>query len=1029
MRVKDILRKLERILDLDGVVTGLDETASMFAGRVKHLAARVGEVSEAISARQYGDAIQKLSEEPGALDDLETLRFGRIDAWIAFCESRKLARPEFPPKEETDKINSFLRSPYVADPAQKLYRKAIRTRDAALSVFSLRLLVATDKSRDWRGDLSQAEDARKRELSALVAEAEGRGEREKACELAERLLDSGWLEPPPAEITTRAKDVIASFEADDIAREQDEALDLLRLCGDNWDAVRAGSLIAYLDKLAASGTTVPGDDAGMVAAARARCEADAKAAAFDAAWRAASERLFIAVGHESPDEIRAAISAVEFQDRPPDEEVYRKARLVILHDEAKKRQRMRIVATLVLISVGSLVAVSAAWLRNRNFNRQCAEEAGNLELLAQRGEINALEEVLGKIRAAAPNVWDDPRVQKYEHRLAELRTEQSGVLEGAEKAVLELETLQDAGWGKTEDAVLEKKVAATADLLGKVVYKGIDDRRSPVASRFAEVKASYDEYAAERLAERVAEAEKAFPPLLAEMREIAGKLETQFLSGSFATATTNCEEKAKGWLSRYSDCSPDLAAQIEAADFTLARKKSADGAALMAKLLGAANCDAAIKARRDLMEFYGGFDDVKAMSELGYGEAEAEALLADGPANISVLGDYIASFSGKPDETMLERVRETMGKADELLGEAHGIRLSDDSRYLRFAVGQYRYSKTQTGYDVRGDLLWLENGRVANGGNVKSSPNSPIQVDTLPSTEDIRELRSAASDVAATPDKLGSLLRGKIAAICANAAKPSFLEAQKVVAIKPDERQTGARKPDPHRMELRSFVWEKDGGDSAYRMTQMLNVYLNWLSKLEMLPESDEMEKLRGECRELALPVTVKTSEGEDLGKEYEKYTWLFAGDRLVDKRNAECSRFLKRVAGSGFAERLKAYSAIAPGLGYALTWRVAFAGTLGMEPAVDGKVVTPPCGEGAVTLYALRPKGERRVLIPVLVPNNGAYAKTRYAADIGLSQGEPLFRFMAEDGAIDAELQLGRTLKAAPPDIRDDIIRVFHCE
>ena len=1003
MRAKDILRKVERILDLGEDAPDAAEVAATYAEQVKALASRVGEVTDAIGARQYGDAVQKISVAPNPIRGLGMLRFPRLDDWLVFCDSHNYPRPEFPPPEKVGGIVEFLKSQQIPEPAQKLYRKAIRTKDADLTVFSLRLLAETDKSRDWRGDLAQAEENLKRELSGQMSDAEGRGERERACEIADRILDTGWGEPPSAEVTNRAKEIISSFESDEIARAQDEALDFLRLCQENWDAARAGRIIAYLDKLAASGTTVPVEDSEMVATSRAHCEADAKAAAFEAAWRAASEKLFIAVGHESPDEIRTAMAAVEFQDKPPDEEVYRKARLVILHDEAKRRQKMRLTAAAVLAMVAALVAVALVLLRNHNFNQQCDEEAGNLELLAQRGEINALHDVLGKIKSAAPKVWDDPRVQKYEHRLGEMRTEQTGYLAKAEVVVAELEDMRKAGWQKTGDAVLAEKVAAASDLLGKVVFKGLSNRRSPVAERFATLKASYDEYAAQRLAARVAEAEKYFPPLLAKMNEVRSRLETHFLVGELTNAVAVCEKAAQEWLSRYSDCSPDLAAQIEAADLTLAKKKAADGAALLAKMLQAPDCDTALKARRDLKEFYSDYAEVKAMADLGYGEIEASVLLSDGPANIADLADYAASFAGQPDETMLERVRDTMSKADELLGEAHGIRFSSDTNYLQFAAGPYRYSKNQTGYVVRGDILRVNRlGHAERKDKAESNPNRPFEVEPLPSAEEIRELRTAASDVAASSGKLGGILMRKIETICAAARKPDFVEAQN------------------------KFAWRKKGGDSAHRMTQMLNVYLSWLNKLDMLPASREMETLRAECRDLALPIDVQDANGGEIDK---KYTWLFVGDRLVAKRNHDCALFLKRQAERGLAERLQVYSAIAPGLKVATTWRVSFCGVLAFEPVTGGNVVAPQCGADAVTLYAMRTKGDKCILYPVLMPKDGTWRRTQYAVSIGISEGEPLFRFMAGAEARDPEQRLMRTLETAPADIRDEVLRVFHCE
>jgi hypothetical protein len=485
------------------------------------------------------------------------------------------------------------------------------------------------------------------------------------------------------------------------------------------------------------------------------------------------------------------------------------------------------------------------------------------------------------------------------------------------------------------------------------------------------------------------------------MKEVRSRLETHFLVGELTNAVVVCEKAAQEWLSRYSDCSPDLAAQIEAADLTLVKKKAADGAALLAKLLEAPDCDTALKARRDIREFYQGYVEMQAMEELGYHEIEAEALLREGSANLADLAAYTESFSGAPDEETLERVRETLARADEYLGEAYGIRLATGTNYPGFALGQYRYSKTATGYDVRGDIEWFKDGRVRKETSIKS-PNLPFEVDPLPSTDDIRELKTVASDVAASPAKLGGAVVRKLSAIMATAGKPGFTEAQ------------------------RKLTWFRGGGDSAYRMTQMMNMYLNTLRKLEMLPNSADMESIRSECRDLSLPIDIATVDGDEVDK---KYSWLFIQDKLVASRNHECALFLKRQADHSLVERLKDYLAIAPGLKVMLSWNAQYAGVLGLEPVAGGTIVSPKCGEDAVALYALRLRGEKRVLVRVLVPNGGTWTMTDNAKVIGLSEGEPLFRFAVADEARDPENQLAQVLSNAPAEIRDEVIRVFHCE
>jgi hypothetical protein len=151
--------------------------------------------------------------------------------------------------------------------------------------------------------------------------------------------------------------------------------------------------------------------------------------------------------------------------------------------------------------------------------------------------------------------------------------------------------------------------------------------------------------------------------------------------------------------------------------------------------------------------------------------------------------------------------------------------------------------------------------------------------------------------------------------------------------------------------------------------------------------------------------------------------------DRQIAKRNMDCALFLKHESARGLARRLETYATLAPGLMLLPKWRVAFAGILNAGPSTGGAIASPVCSGGAVTLYALRVREGKRTLVPVLEPREGIWARTKQAEASGVSHGEPLFRFVSGSEARDPETYLQEMLRDVSADIRDEVLRVFHCE
>ena len=1032
MRNTVLVHKIERLLDLKGEVAGSESVAAEYAGAVKELRLFVEDVSEALASRRYPDAAQTLLARPPVAKEIAALKFERLETWQSFCAERKIEAPVFPAQEQCDGIDAFLKSPAVAEPVQKLYRKAIRTKDTNLLVRTLRILSETDKSRSWASDLALAEETRIKELQKEFETLESAGENEKAAMTAEALLGDSWLTPPGAETTGRAKAFLAAQEVEMLAREQEEVLDLLRVCMENWDADKARAYVGCLDKMSVSGTPVPGEDAAVVAAARKRYEDEEKAAAFDAAWRAASEKLFIAVEHGNPAEIRAAIGAVEFLDRPPEEELYRKAGLVIAHDDAKKRQKLRIIAGSALAVVLLVLGVSVYFIMNRNFNIRCEEEAKNLELLCGKpGDINTLDDLLSKIAVEVPKVWNDPRVQKYVHRLDEKKGEQARKLEELSSGVAAFEQLAAKDWEDVDVRETGAKIATAEKDLRDIAHRSLEDGRNEVAERLKAIRSSFDSYAALCLEKRIAAAEESFMSLLPKMTDAGERLKSELLAGQLAVVVTNCEAEAANWKELYSECSPDLLAKLEAADFTVAKKKSSDAAALFGKLYAAETAEAALQARNELLELYSEFKQVAELKDLDYQASDVATLLAEGSANQKALAEFVNGISGEPSEQRFDIVKESIANAGEVLGEFNGIRFEVNDRekkgseefdtrayefFIRGGPEDYAISRVDGSRKIRGDIFGYSEGSILKFQSPVTMDDLlkhlrqksgrfaygyDLVVDPFESSRDLQEIREVAKLPNPSVTSLGQVIEQKVAKMLKAATAEDYLQKQK------------------------DFSFEKGNTLNAYRTVQMLNAYFDWLVKLKIMPPDSQTAAIMNKCRNLALwPVEINTSSIPRDVKNKENLFWLFTENANVARHNEKCAQFVKGLTKNEIIMNFGRFHVLAPWLKNVGNWRVEFAGVLAMG---EGSVVGPKCEEDSVTLHALRKQDGKNVLVPVLSPGEEGWRQE--PALVECSEGEPLFRFASATGLRDFFGELAKSEGSYPPSVILHVRKIFSAD
>ena len=1010
MRSAILVSRIIRATETGGTIGDGAGLAVQYADAVRALNERMASAQTAIDAGQASDAVRLMETEPKLVDEVGALDFHQLATWRSLCASRGWEMP--PPIDSllVERILEAYNSSAMLEPVLKAYRKAVRTSDERQIAHSLRRLVELDSANaEWRRDLARAEGSLQKRLAGEFHAAIDDERRE---EIAVELLDAPWTSAPSPSFVAEASAWRSRRDGERRSREQAEDLEILHGLADGvWNRVQAESMIAHLDSLADQGTPLKQADVAFVESLRSRCDGEIRAEAEAARRAELMEALHAAVEHENPDEVRRAMAAPEFLDNPPDEDLLRSARRVVLHAEEERRRKARRIVGVVVFALAAIMGASWKIYADRNFKIVCASEAAKLEDIANGPRAHeALEKALKKLKDEKPRVYASAEVAAYESRLDQIRKDRDARIGRANDAIRRLEEARTAGWEGDPKLFDEQFSNARKEILPE---------DEDLSRRLSEAELDFEKVKGERLLAALAKAHEELEPLVRESGELVATLKTRFFDDVMERNLKDFRDKVALWKTSHAEVATEDAAKLDTAVSALddPEKKSRDAAKALKRLHSASDAVAVVVARNELKAHYAGFQDVTALRPLPFGEAAISNLVSGNLAARTRFNGYGHRLIGDSEFREFAKEQVFWMVDTPTFYEIYG--LDNGTAYEAFSVGGKSWTReaenlsTTTGNWKKFVFTAPSGGLILNARENKTCDEISIDIsskagkasDIQQLLEPCIELHEVVSDARAPSVNAALFARSlwkRIDRHFAEAKKPEYATSEQ-----------GERHP----MSLGRFP--------AYKRVQTLSQYFGLLLKLGDMPAFDSLPKkdadILRKLDDLAAQIA-PSGIRDELG-------WLCVTDPLVQRRNAECARFLSSLSENYGTSLQKAVSNLNR-LSRLAEWRVEFAGILAFKPgsATGSARKCMPMKRPGVQpdhpLYVVRMKNGQPFLRKLLIDGK---AKDSWMIVPGLGEewipGEPLFQIRDDRGKlVDANDAVEKLLGT----LSDDAIKTF---
>ena len=1009
MKSSILVSRIVRAVETDGGVGDGAALADAYAEAVRAVNRRLEGVQAALDAKQGSDAVRLLEAEPRLLDEAGTLDFFQLPEWQELCSRSGWTVPERVDQALLERVLEVAESAAMVEPALKMYRRAMRTHDEALTLQSLRRLAAADKSSDWAKELRQIEGVAQRRILEAFRSAKSENDEDGMSQASDALLDEKWSTPPGEDILREP----AAFRREkDEARkrkEQSEDIGLLRKLASDWKRERAETLLRHLDALALEGIALPSESEAEVAAIRERCEREAADAEAEARWRGAVEQLHVAVAHGDPDEIRSVLASPEFLDRPPDEELQSRAEMAVTQAEDAHRRKIRLlVSCLVLVLFGVLFLAGKVYSQ-KQFNARCIAEAARLARLVDAPRAHAtLRDALDSLEKDSPKVRRDPRIKAFDAKLAEIETARNARLAEAGGLFERLEAEQTADWPGEED-----ENRATIEKLKGLLLPEDDE----LATRLASCELSFQRTYSARHADRRARAESELKPLLSAAENATESCRADFPSDARLKAVSVFRKRADDWRTAYSDEAPALVPRLDAAlaDLDEVVKRMDEAAQATNELAEAKDADAFLRARDALTLGYGGYRGVEVLRRAPVDESGIRLLLDNGLAGQQRFGAFANAGSNETFEGVVNEAV-SFREADSWYS-LYGV--GDDEKVYAYHVGRPETTteRTSTGVimgKIRGNgILSAEDLHKDDTLSFKLSAREAWDSKLTSVSAELHELVDFASRVGSDRNKFCNWLLSRLR---------MHLKAAKGDSAPPEVERLGFQKTSTGgyqktrtktylEQEQSDSIYIRQGRFPAYARIQIMNQYLEWLETLGEMPEQiPGPGGWRSRLADLAARISI--DEVDDA------MVWTCLYDGRVRGRNKECAEFLNKLPDDLF-DQIQEGRKFGAKLQEVSNWKAAFAGSFAFRPEKTSVLVPAVLPEVSVDhpLYVLRKENGNTLLKKVLVPskkNPGTWALAPGAKELA-SQGDPLFEVRRDGKAFDPEPVVSALLKNAP--------------
>lgn len=991
MRSNILITRICRLVETAGSSGDGVELAKIYAEAVRKVNTRMESVVAAADANGASDAVRILSEDPPLVEEVSTLDFFQLSDWEHLCEKNGWEIPPRIDKNLIERVVEIGENKDAIAPFLAMYKKAVRVNNVRLAVKSLRRLADIDQSQDWKRNLRQSE----RQLQDLiVSEFRSAASNDDRDRLAQELLDGVWSEGVAANGADEVKAYRDRCEAERREQTGRENLAILARCRDEkWERKLAFSMVQSIDALVEKGWKIPEDGKTLLADCRSRCAKEFEAEEAARRWKEVNEQLHSAIQQEDCAAIRDMLSLPEFLDRDPDGDLLQQARDVIEHAEAARRRKTMQIAVFSFLAVLAVAGVSGWWLKQKMFAKRCADEALKLEYLEKKSKetpahsIDLMGAELAKLKANEPDVYAYPNVNSFEGRLKAIVAENLSRTNAIASALAELERIKDSDWKDAGDGEPSASITGRMERVERSLVKEDSDYRS----RLLAVKNAWLDHVDKVEADGKARATKFHATLLSHLKTVSGRLEKELARDGLEKEVANCRESIDEWRRIHLDNAAELDASLTEAEakFNAAVKAQADYKEALKKLASAKSAADVLEARKNLMEYYGAYPEVQALSALDVDSEEVQDILAGKSAALQKFSDSLKrGLSAYEFANFLAEGVQIISEAPEYYS-LFALMSEGDASGKIVAVSKGKPGKTKPSYDTQwkiecpGGMLRFSDYTVVMEMRTKSRV---VDVE-MPSSSEMTGIVDLANkngvSQAQFEKELLRLIDGHIKA----GHQPDYVDT---------EAQCVSRS-NPYK-----------GWMSAYRRVQLVAWYMRWLKEdMKLMPGDVRFERWYKKADDLGGRITVK---GIDDG-----LAWLCIWDDRIRERNAACAKFLAELP-LNWCEMYRAAQKEQDKKRAIADWKVKYAGKIKFDPFDSGYQKNPgaiipvvPEVENDHPLYVLRKIEGGTLLVKAF--EKGENSTWRKCTDVqkhgGYNLGEPLYHVLAGDRFIDVKSEL----------------------
>ena len=1009
MRSNVLISRLVRLVETVGASGDGAQLAEEYAQAVERANNRLESVITAADAHHISDAIRILSEDPPLLEEVSALDFFQFPDWENLCEMNGWQAPPKVDSKALERVIEIGERKDAIAPFLTMYKKAIRVNNTRLAVKSLRRLVELDSTQDWMRNLRQSE----RQLQALIVEEFLAAKKKGAVETCERLiaelLDGVWCDG----LMVKGVDDLKAFR-DELAskkraQEGREDIEILEKClKDKWDRKLAFSLVQAVDVLIEKRWAISDEEREILEACRARCASEFAAEEREKQWRKVNETLHAAIQNRDCAAIRDALSAPEFLDRDPIDNLLSQAQRVLDHEESSRRRKTFQIVAASFLGVVAVVAVSAWWLKRQMYISYCENQVRELAKLVEQANehpstvIDGLSVRLTRLKNDEPEVYAYPSIFQFETSLKVLKNETYARTNQINSIICELEQGQATSWKEgLETASNTDRMSRVERLLTK------DD--TAYRTRFLKVKHAWLDAVENHRLNQHDRAAKFHATLVAHLAIVTERLKKELARQELTKEVENSRSSLEEWKHEHSAHAEELAAELNAAEkaFNEAVEEQHDYVVALEKLRSAKTASDVLSARSELIESFGYYPEVKRLKALEVTIDDVTDVLSVEP---KILKDYVAGLKGgispKAFEEFLKDNVLLIADSPEFYS-LYGLYNKNDANSKIIAVSKGRPEMSKASFES----MWkttCESGTILNFN--KTSVVSEIKTREkltevlMPSSDEMKTIVEIANrnnlTIGAFENEIRKLIRKHIE----KGHEKDFM-SNEVKYAKYDNPVRGWMSP--------------------YRRVQFLAWYMRWLKEdLNLMPHDKELEKWYEKLDRYSNVVSV---DGVD-----DSISWICVWDYRVRKRTNECAKLLSEIP-ADWTDRYLAAKNTRRELATIGGWTVMYAGTVKFDPLdpnyekkPDAIAINAPRVEVNHPLYVLRRVNNRLVLMRAFEPGKKSW---RRCADVestndGYIFGEPLYHVFADGKYIDVEEELGEIAKRAKLSLHDRLFQ-----